>query len=50
MFSAAIRGYRILFANLWSHDRYSGRICVEPLGFAWDLFGEHRQTGSAEEK
>lgn len=28
----------------------SGRICVEPLGFAWDLFGEHRQTGSAEEK
>ena len=31
MFSAAIRGYRILFANLWSHDRYSGRVCVDEL-------------------
>ena len=31
MFSATIRGYRILFANLWSHDRYSGRICVDEL-------------------
>ena len=31
MFSATIRGYRILFANLWSHDRYSGRVCVDEL-------------------
>ena len=31
MFSASIRGYRILFANLWSQDRYSGRICVDEI-------------------
>ena len=31
MFSSAIRGYRILFANLWSQDRYDGRICVDEL-------------------
>lgn len=31
MFSATIRGYRILFANLWSQERYSGRICVDEI-------------------
>lgn len=31
MFSSTIRGYRILFANLWSQDRYDGRICVDEL-------------------
>ena len=31
MFSAAIRGYRILYANLWNGDRYDGRVCVDEL-------------------
>src|SRR5699024_3457375 len=31
MFSSAIRGYRILFVNLWRQDRYDGRICVDEL-------------------
>ena len=31
MFSSAIRGYRILFANLWNQDRYDGRILVDEL-------------------
>ncbi len=29
--SAAIRGYRILYANLWGQEHYSGRICVDEL-------------------
>ncbi len=31
VFSAAIRGYRILYANLWHHEHYSGRICIDEL-------------------
>lgn len=31
MFSAAIRGYRILYSNLWNGDRYDGRVCVDEL-------------------
>ena len=31
MFSAALRGYRILFANLWYQERYEGRVCVDEL-------------------
>ncbi len=31
VFSAAIRGYRILYANLWSNEHYGGRICVDEL-------------------
>lgn len=31
VFSAALRGYRILYANLWYGERYEGRICVDEL-------------------
>lgn len=31
MFSAALRGYRILYANLWNEERYEGRICIDEL-------------------
>ena len=29
-----------------SLERHSGRICVEPLGFTWDLFSEEADTGA----
>ena len=33
-----------------SVEAYSGRVCVEPLGFAWDLFGEGEPPETAEVK
>ena len=31
-----------------SLEQYSGRICVEPLGFTWDLFSEETDPGALE--
>jgi len=31
IFSAGIRGYQVLFSNLWHNDHYRGRICVDEL-------------------
>ncbi len=33
-----------------SVERQSGRVCVEPLGFAWDLFGEGTPPETAQAK
>ena len=33
-----------------SVERQSGRVCVEPLGFAWDLFGEGTPPKTAQAK
>lgn len=31
MFSAALRGYRVLYVNLFNRDHYEGRVCVDEL-------------------
>lgn len=31
MYSRNLRGYRILFINLWDNHRYTGRICIDEL-------------------
>lgn len=33
-----------------SSDRCSGRVCIEPLGFAWDLFGDEASANTADTK
>jgi len=31
LYSAELRGYPVLYINLWNHKRYEGRICVDEL-------------------